>query len=554
MRLADCTRCGAGVGFKGETLCCRCRGHDRETDRRAVCSVCGKLLRLQPDTRRCIRCSRTCIECCHVLRYKTSVRCRGCRRRHEAARGKAICPRCGRPGFLRPDSGWCGTCSRPLAPPLRPRACSVCGELRRKQGEGMCRRCWSHDPGRPLRQAENLVATLDDPPEWLQGFAAFAATCHCAQRACVMLTTLGRLLRDASASSHPQALLERARRPGRSPGALARTLAEFFVGQHLAFGLDEDARLALGRRQRRIAAAPEDLRPEVSRFVDDLVRSQERARRAGTHPRSDTTVESTLGTVRDFAVFVVEERHQASWSAIGVGDIEAFLTVQPANRARRLGSLRQFFGWARKQKLVLVDPTRNLPAGRYRGFKGQTLTLTEQRRVFRRWTTEDGVHPHEALVGILALLHAASSTELRLLRVDDIDHRHHTIRLGQRPHPVPLDPVSHTALRRCLAHRDTLSTMNPHVIVTRTTKTRTMPASTAYVSHVLDAAGVPPKTLRSTRLVDLVVDLDPKVAAAALGMKPEGLVNYLADCVDPGRLPAQADAHTGVEDVVVPNL
>lgn len=536
MRLADCTRCGAGVGFKGETLCCRCRAHDRETDRRAVCSACGKLLRLDPDTGRCVRCSRTCIDCGHVLRYKTSVRCRGCRRRHEAARAKAVCPRCGRPGFIRPGSGWCGTCSRPPAPPLAPRACSVCGELRRKQGEGMCHRCWSHDPGRPVRQAENLVATLDDPPAWLQTFAAFAATRHCAQRACVMLTALGRLLRDDD-PSHPQALLERARRPGRSPGALARTLEEFFVGQHLAFGLDEDARRALGRRQRRIAAAPEGLRPEVSLFVDDLVRSQERARRAGTHPRSDTTIEGTLGTVRDFAVFAVEERHKTSWSAVDVDDVEAFLKVQPANRARRLGSLRQLFRWARKQKLVLVDPTKTLSVGRYRGFMGQTLTLSEQRRVFDRWTTEDDVHPHEALVGILALLHAASSTELRLLRIDDIDQRGRTIRLGRRPHSVPLDPLSHAALQRCLAHRDALGTMNPHVIVTRTTKTRITPASTAYLAHVLDAAGVPPKTLRSTRLVDLVVDLDPKVAAQALGMKPEGLVNYLADCVDPGRLP-----------------
>ena len=92
-----------------------------------------------------------------------------------------------------------------------------------------------------------------------------------------------------------------------------------------------------------------------------------------------------------------------------------------------------------------------------------------------------------------------------------------------------------SALQRCLDHRASLATPNPHLIVTTQTKPRTTPASTAYLTHVLDPAGIPPKRLRSTRLVDLVVSLDPKVVSEALGMKAEGLVDYLADDVD-GRL------------------
>ncbi len=161
------------------------------------------------------------------------------------------------------------------------------------------------------------------------------------------------------------------------------------------------------------------------------------------------------------------------------------------------------------------------------------------RRLFRRSITDPAVHPHEALVGALALLHAASSVELRHLRVDDFDQAPHTLRLGHRPLPVPLDPVTMAMLRRCLDQRASFGTRNPHVIVTTQTKTRSTPASPAYLCHVLDAAGVPPKLLRSTRIVDLVVSLDPKVVSAALGMKAEGLVDYLADHVDAGRLPAQ---------------
>jgi hypothetical protein len=56
------------------------------------------------------------------------------------------------------------------------------------------------------------------------------------------------------------------------------------------------------------------------------------------------------------------------------------------------------------------------------------------------------------------------------------------------------------------------------------------------VSRLLDGCGVPPRALRCTRLADLVNTLDPKLVAAAFGMKPEGVMFYLADYVDEGRL------------------
>ncbi|MFD8533657.1 hypothetical protein ACFV0L_40235 [Streptosporangium canum] len=75
------------------------------------------------------------------------------------------------------------------------------------------------------------------------------------------------------------------------------------------------------------------------------------------------------------------------------------------------------------------------------------------------------------------------------------------------------------------------------MMVTKGTKAGRGPASAAYVSHVLDPCGVPPRMLRSTRLVDLVNTLDPKLVAAAFGMNPEGAMFYLADHIDDGRLP-----------------
>lgn len=92
-------------------------------------------------------------------------------------------------------------------------------------------------------------------------------------------------------------------------------------------------------------------------------------------------------------------------------------------------------------------------------------------------------------------------------------------------------------LQRCLAHRSSLRTRNPHLLVTRETKAGQGPASRAYLSHVLDACGHPPRTIRNTRLIDLVNTMDPKLVASAFGMTAEATLIYLADRVDPSRLP-----------------
>lgn len=165
------------------------------------------------------------------------------------------------------------------------------------------------------------------------------------------------------------------------------------------------------------------------------------------------------------------------------------------------------------------------------GFTGQTVLLARQRDLFRRWTTSPDAHPHEALLGILALVHGVSSLEARSLRTDDIDHGARAVRLGKRPRPVPLDPASWDVLQRCLAHRDAQATENPHVMVTRGTRARTCAASAAYVSHVLDPCGVAPRMLRSTRLTGLVNTMDPKLVAAVFGMDAESVMIYLADHV-----------------------
>lgn len=533
-RFHPCVGCGAPT-LPSREHCCRCRRQQAEAAAKQTCPGCEKQRRLDGELEVCVLCARRCEVCDGPVRRADAKLCRQCRLRAEREAAKQPCPRCGKPGFLREETGWCGSCSRPGPPKQPPRVCVVCGELRRHCGNGMCDRCWQRHPDRPLVQAEGILTRLEDPPEWLPAFAVFAADRHCVGRACRLLTQLERLLTQGPANN--QTLLERARRPGRSMGTLTRTLEEFLVGEGLAFGLDQAAQLAAGRRQRRIDATPKLLREPVARFADAQLQARARALRAGTHPRADSTIESSLAILRDFGRYLLHEAGVDDWAAVNTADVEAFLSLRPASAPRNSGALRQFFRWARKQHLILIDPTDELDVQRIRGFHGRTLTISEQRRLFRRWTGDPDAHPYECLVGILALLHAATSTELRNLRIEHVDPAHRTLRVGRRPRPVPLDPASWEVLQRCLDHRAALATPNPHVLVTRATKTRETPASEAYLAHVLDPAGVNPKTLRSTRLVDLVVTLDAKVVAAAFGVSPEGVIDYMPDHVDEDRLP-----------------
>ena len=439
-------------------------------------------------------------------------------------------------GFLRPGTGWCGSCSRTGPPPLPPRTCPQCAATTTRLLNGVCSACWQAHPDRPFTRAANLARDLGEVPDWFDGFVLHVAAVHSPARAAGLVSALGRLLADGS-STHPQALLERSRRSGRSIGTLARCLQDYFTTHALALPPDHDRRLAEARRQRRIDTVPDPLRPAVVAFVDSLLASRQRARQARTRPRSDSTIESALTTIRDLAAFL-HARGKDDWALVAHGDIEDFLTTRgTGSRPRTLTVVRQYCRWAHARRLILIDPTRAITIRLRRGFTGKTLSITRQRELFTRWTTDPQIHPHESLAGLLALLHAASSQEIRALTDSDIDLAAGIMRIGRRPHPTPVDPMTLEAIQRCVEHRRNLRTANPHLLVTRGTKADSRPASAAYLTHLFDPVGQAPRTMRVTRLAELANTMDPKLVAAAFGLNPEGVLNYISDRVDPGRLP-----------------
>jgi hypothetical protein len=479
---------------------------------------------------------RSCLDCTAPVKFHYRDRCHVCHRRRARAALRRSCPRCGVLRHLTP-SGICAGCVRAPTPPKPPKTicCERCGQQRRNVGHGLCNRCNLADSDRPFRYAEALAIRLKTAPPWWPDLVAFVAARHHPSGAVAVLRETGRLL-VAEPAAGPQQLLA-----GCTAGTTARALETFFIGRGLALLGDERQRRAADRRRRYLDAVPESLASAVTEFTRvQLVEGQVASRRAGRRVLSDASIEMQLRVLRDLAVHLAASRPVTGWAEVTTADLDAFVAQRPQNRHQCTYVLRAFFGWARRRRLVVVDLARPLRPGRQPAFCGTVIDIATQRLLFRRWTQQTA-HPHERLTGLLALLHAASNREIRGLTVGDIDGQRRTARLVGRPHPTALDPVSWQALDACLAHREAMCTLNPHVIVTGRTRTGDQPADHTYLARTMAAAGTTVASCRQTRISQLVTDLDPKVTAVALGMHDTGLVRYLADNVENDRLQRSPD-------------
>ncbi|MGP3991556.1 hypothetical protein [Streptomyces sp. 3N207] len=330
------------------------------------------------------------------------------------------------------------------------------------------------------------------PPPWWSDFAEHR---HPIYGADVVATTARLIL--ATTTGDPGTLLAHAH--SNAP-ELVGALTDFFhTHGHLDPPPGLTDRRAAARRTRRIEAAPAPLRRQVEGFADFLLLQREQAQQLGLHPNQLKTIEIRLEAIRDLALHLHSEGHK-SWTSVTTAHLESFLALAPARRASRLAGMRQFFAYAHRSKAILHNPTDPVTAVQQRGFHGPTLTPARQRTLYRRWATNHEIHPHEAFIGLAALLHAATITELRQLTDAGIDPHRQSVRFPGRSVHLPLDGATWKALQRCQEHRHRLSTDNPHLLVTRLTRTHRGPAGAAHIRDSLAPVGLLPRILRSTRL------------------------------------------------------
>ncbi|MFJ9847538.1 integrase [Kitasatospora sp. NPDC101155] len=488
------------------------------------CPGCSLQRRLRPDTSRCAWCSRSCPGCGET-RSATADQCAACERRAAGRPACGPCARCGRRRILDAATQHCRPChTRNPDTTLPPPTCEACG----RPGQwikGLCKSCYQRSARTVTARAHGWARRLTDVPLWWQDLAHHLATHRNPVYAGDVIARTARLLHHAPAPT-PAALLSRAH--DHDP-QIAQALTDFFTTHgHLPPTPETDTEdlHAAARRQRRLDATPDPLRPAAQAFADHLLAQRAHATKHGLRPKQLRTAEVRLTTVRDLALHL-HGQGTSTWSSVSTHDVEAFLARNPRRRAAHLAGLRQFFAHAHRTGLVLHDPTAPLDAPQHRGFRGPTLTLDHQRALYQRWTRNPDTHPHEAFIGLAALLHAATTTELRHLTDDAVDPDRRTLHFPGRPHPTPLDSATWTALRHCLDHRAETATTNPHILTTRRTTTTHAPAGPAHIRDSLAPVGLLPRILRSTRLLTLAHQLDIELLTASLGMSYSGVTPYL---------------------------
>ena len=423
---------------------------------------------------------RRCLDCQAPVKFRNRDRCHVCHRRAQRAALKRVCVDCGQSRHLQ--EGRCAGCLRAALPrkPAKTIVCRHCRQQRPNVGHGLCNRCMLADPDRPFRYAASLAKRMRPPPSWWTLLVDFTAARYYPGGTVAVLREPGRILLANPATTPHQFR----RAAGAAIGtSTERVLTAFFTSQSLTLAQSDAWERAALTRQRYLDAVPVQLSQAVAQYNDAQVNEQDRRSRTGRRTLSDITLNTRLRILRDLALHICAGRTVTGWVEVTTADFEGFLVRRPAARHQQTYVLRRFFAWAKGRRLILANPARELVLGAQPAFTGIVLDLATQRSLFRRWTT-DTTPSQERIVGLLALLHAATNAEIRALTVSDIDLVRQTLALHGRPAPAPMDPATWTAVQACRCARNATGTMNDHLVVSRITRSRETSVDGSY-SHRL---------------------------------------------------------------------
>ena len=479
----------------------------------------------------CVECARTNVQIIAVRR------CNRCYIAHRDFGPRFPCSRCCRCRPLWDGTGMCSACihfSARLRNARPTRTCASCGLDRRIATGDTCINCYHSDPGRPAEWLARLGQRVE-LPGWFDDFSAFVLHRWGPYRAMDILRVAAYTIRDGGPATERSVLLRIA---ASEDVASAAALEAFLVSQRKMFRADTTTARAAIRRTRRVEATPPGWRRDVADFAVAIVAHRERAGRRGTYQVSDRRIEHHIGVLRDFARWCITTRRASEWSNVSTADIEAFVSNVASTRTAQLDAMRAFYRWARKHRRVLADPASSIKVMRNHAHVDVVISRSLAQSLVRRWTTNLDVHPHEAFIGLMTMLHGASTTELRHSKISDVNVGDRSIQLGSRPGPTVLDPYCWAALERVVTiHEKHVAVVNQHLLASGHVKTHTGPPSQSTMSERLHGGrlGVNSRTLRSAHLGRFVEGFDPVLVAAAHGITAKAALYYQGDRIDTSR-------------------
>jgi integrase len=204
-------------------------------------------------------------------------------------------------------------------------------------------------------------------------------------------------------------------------------------------------------------------------------------------------------------------------------DVASYLaTLTGHSRQAATVALRSLFRWAKRTNLVFRNPTARIRLP-HKAIKLFTPLHPGEIEASVRAATS----PQAKLYVALAIVHAARSGQIRVLRLDDVDlgGRRITIAGNERP----LDDLTYRLVRRWLNLRRERwpNTANPHLLVNRATALAHKPVSHTWILNLRGLPGTVER-LRIDRQLDeaMATGGDPLHLAAVFGIGEKAAVRW----------------------------
>jgi hypothetical protein len=273
------------------------------------------------------------------------------------------------------------------------------------------------------------------------------------------------------------------------------------------------ARLGCGRRAAEVLADLELLTDDSTPAIRSWIERQSGGLPAGfaadvrawllvlldgdarSRPRAAATIRAYFGSIQPL-LHAWEAGNRGHLREITVADVTTVLDpLRGWPRSNAITALRSLFRFATRRRIVFHNPTARLgnPDGRRSMLP---MSETEIRATEAHIRT-----PAQRLVVALAAVHAAHTSTIRRLLVDDVDVPNRRIVLDGVTQP--LGSLTHRLLREWMHYRrDTWPhTRNRHLILSRSSAHGVDPVGRTYVTDQLLPPGITIERIRTDRIL-----------------------------------------------------